>query len=170
MMLMKQYTIEGCLTTCLLHSIKRHNKKNELELYTKAIQHNLENSPLAHLDVFSKLYKIKSFLFIENLKYVNFVRKIKHSKIIKIKSEKINFKFLKNNFPLITCVDQKIIRNSWLYAHWPHFVIIEKIDKKIHLIDPRKGKIKLDPKKFMKSISYLRNKLWFSPVAIKLDL
>ena len=70
--------------------------------------------------------------------------------------------------PIILLIDAELISN--ILIHSPHYIIISKIENaKVTIYDPWNGeKIIVEIKDFLKSFNSLKNRLYYSPILIRI--
>lgn len=176
----KQKHPETCLAKCLLILLEKQKKiktKNdkELEILNFSLKYDRENIARGHLEKVIKDFKVKISWYVGTKIFYNFVKRRKINKGINLRFSKVDLKLI-NQFdkPIICYIDQFYLwkKEMGLYYryHYPHFIIIQKKTGKNYLIiDPNNGKEKkISSKLLSKSISSLKNKLWFSPQIIEI--
>lgn len=167
----KQTTCETCLASSLLLLLgTKPNQRKEMDILNYGLKFSKWNFVIGHLDFVARKYNKRITTYIESKKLIRVLKKMKLSKNIRIINKPISLTLIKNILqkPVIVYLDDFVFRKE---LHYPHFVIIWKIDKnKFILTDPWDGKIKRVSFGFIrKGIHYLKNQLNFSPQLIQIE-
>ena len=140
----------------------------ELEIINHSLKFSKNDFVVGHLDYITKNFNINILRIVDNKLFLNYINKIKTSKKILNKVEKVDLnlidKHLENTQPIV------YIDSYSLYGgiHYPHFItILEKINNKYRIFDTWDGKTKIvTTATLSKAISSLKNHLKFCPQVI----
>ena len=172
----KQKTCESCLSVCLMNLLDSEkeiklNKEEEFNILFEGLKFTRLDFSTGQL-----VYLAKKFPELIFEQYIDFdifykiLKKLNIPKNLKLYSQKINLKFLKEisrESPVIIYID--IFTLEGIY-HYSHFVILENINEEnVAILDPWTGKkIIMKTKNLTRSISFIRNMLKISPKVIKI--
>lgn len=171
----EQKTCESCLSVCLMSLLESQKgvkleEEEEFNILFEGLKFTRLDFSTGHL-----VYLAKKFPNLKFEQYIDFdvfyeiLKKLEIPKNLKMYTQKINLKFLKEmtkENPVIIYVD--IFTLEEIY-HYSHFVILKEIDgEKAIILDPWSGeKIEMKTKILMRSINYVRNMLKISPKLIR---
>lgn len=167
----KQATHAGCLPVSLmiLGNIKV-TKNKEVEIIYKGVKKPRDNSyALSMLTSFVEVYKMPNTLYVDNLYYSKYLKKINKNKNIDVIHQEINLDFIKElNEPFTIYVDDFILGEE---AHSQHFIVVEKIENDIAIIiDPWTGERKEIKKAvLMKAVQSLQSQFLYCPLLITIN-
>ncbi len=172
----KQKTCESCLSVCLMSLLEsqkgiRLEEEEEFNILFEGLKFTRLEFSTGHL-----VYLARKFPDLIFEQYVDFnvfyeiLNKLDVPKNLKMYSQKINLKFLKEmtkENPIIIYIDMFTLEGVY---HYSHFVILKEINnEKVIMFDPWSGeKIEMKTKILMRSISYIRNMLKISPKLIRI--
>ncbi len=168
----KQKTYEGCLPISLmiLGNIKA-TKYKEVEIIYKAVKKHRDSFyALNMLTAFAEVYKIPTTLYVNNLHYSKYLKKVNKNKNIDVIYQKINWDFIKKlNKPFTIYIDDFILGAE---THSQHFIVVKKIkNTSAIIIDPWTGKkSKIKPDELLKAIESLQKTFLYSPLLITMQI
>ena len=171
----KQKSCESCLSVCLMSLLESQKGiklegEEEFNILFEGLKFTRLDFSTGHLVYLAKKFSNSTFeQYIDFDAFYGILKKLDIPENLKMYSQKINLKFLKEmtkENPVIIYVD--IFTLEGIY-HYSHFVILKEIDdEKAIILDPWSGeKIKMKTKILMRSISYVRNMLKISPKLIR---
>lgn len=165
-----QTTFETCLAVDLLQLTgKKISKAQELKVINYAMNFSKDNFTIGHLDFIARNYNLGLDFYVDNKRFLNFIKKFKFSKRIKVFHKKIDLRLINALIkvsPVVVYVDSFVL---WKISHTPHFIIVIRRTKDGYKIfDPWDGKIRaIKPDVLAKGIINLRNLLKYCPQAIQ---
>lgn len=173
----KQTTCESCLSACLLMCIQgfyatKIREEEDRQLLFEGLMFNRQTYHIGIINEFIKRFKIPITVFVNNKYYTKKLQSLSVEKKLKIEHKKIDIElimdFLNKGKLFIISLDIFYLKNSF---HYPHFVVIEKkINEKVVLIDPWKGKRFLLRFNILQdAIGSLKNYLGICPIIIQFD-
>ncbi len=171
----KQKSCESCLSVCLMSLLESQKgikleEGEEFNILFYGLKFTRLDFSTGHLVYLAKKFPNLTFeQYIDFNVFYEILKKLDVPENLKMYSQKINLKFLKEmtrENPAIIYVD--IFTLEGIY-HYSHFVILKEIDnEKAIILDPWSGeKIEMKTKALMRSISYVRNMLKISPKLIR---
>lgn len=174
----KQNYYESCLIACALMvtGVSRNYKKSETlekNIFFEAERKNFQFNIQSKVYSISKYLNAKVKLFADNKYFTDKLMKDFKSKDVYIVQQKVNSANIKKLFfeigYLICFIDGHYLGD---YSHWPHYVVIEKINgDKITIIDPNTSKRKfLSLKQMDDAIGGLRETLKMCPLLLSIKL
>lgn len=169
----QQTSCEGCLPSCLLLlRQKRHgttfSARDELRLLSSAMKTGIRNYTLSIAEAFSDYAKLKIEIYVDNKYFCKKLSLMCDSRFVKINGKKVGPLLLKNLLKryrfIAVYLDSYFLHKD---CHYPHWVVLARLDQKAVILDPWEGKRKfLKPRKVIDAIYSLKNYLGFYPLAL----
>ncbi len=147
------------------------NKKQEGEILLKGMEKKYQDYTPGMLQEFTKKYKVDLKLFVHFKLYARTLAKsLARNSQIKVIEQKCSLPIIKKllkNGPIIVYLDAYYMDYGYPVEHAPHFVVVEKVNDKITLVDPWDAKRKVEKiDDFKTGIQSLAKRFKYSPLMI----
>ncbi|MBU4124660.1 MAG: hypothetical protein KKI14_04320 [Nanoarchaeota archaeon] len=147
------------------------NKKQEGEILLRGMEKHYQDYTPGMLQEFTRKYKVELQLFVHFRLFARILAKslVRNSRI-KVIEQKCTLPIIKKMLktgPIIVNLDAYYLAYGYPVEHAPHFVIVEKINDKITLVDPWDAKRKVEKiDNFKTGIQSLAKRFRYSPLMI----